>query len=137
MSSTYLTAADRSWTTVSHTPGGIFSEDDVVVTINGSATFSKNVAGSLGGGAGAILRPNGFSIVGALFNSNRATIGGALWVTSNTKQSNTFSGLTFQGNVALGDGGGLYTNAGAGQDRLHNSSFFQNRAGMDARGIPL
>lgn len=78
----------------------------------------------------AISQSDEFAIVGASFTSNRATRGGALRVASSTEQTKILSGLTFEGNLALTDGGALYTDAGAGQDRLHNSTFIHNIAGI-------
>lgn len=77
-----------------------------------------------------LLRPDEFAIVGASFDSNRATRGGALRVASSTEQPKIFSGLIFEGNIASTDGGALHTDAGAGQDRLHNSTFLHNVAGI-------
>lgn len=79
----------------------------------------------------AISQPDEFAIVGASFTSNLATRGGAVRVASSTEQPKVFSGLTFAGNFASADGGALYTDAGTGQDRLHNSTFARNIAGMN------
>lgn len=89
--------------------------------------FVENVARGLGGA----IHVNDFEqlvVRGAAFESNRATLGGAMYIASTEARLTEFSACVFDGNGAS-DGGAVYLATGSGKDTFVTSVFRDNSAG--------
>lgn len=64
----------------------------------------------------------------ALFTSNKATFGGAVYILAEDDKQTLFSECVLEGNTAE-DGGGVYLNTGPGLDIFNGSVFRNNFAG--------
>ena len=92
----------------------------------GNAEFIGNSAIS-GGGAIWSMGPYIFQVSKAIFQSNGAELGGAIYVGSTNGIETEFSGCTFEGNEAT-DGGAVYLYTGTGVDAFTKCMFRDNYA---------
>lgn len=95
-------------------------------TFGNRITFIDNVA-SKAGGAMYILGTDHFQVNYTTFRSNKADLGGAIYIASTDGKPTEFSQCMFEGNAAS-DGGALYLYTGAGVDTITASIFRDNSA---------
>ena len=108
--------------------GAVYSLEDEPVALAGDLSFVHNDAGTAGG-AMSIGDPSELSVVGALFRSNSANLGGAVSVTAVQEEQRTFMSCRFEDNTAIADGGAMQFIAGGGVDFVSSSTFRNNFAG--------
>lgn len=97
----------------------------------GSVTFLRNEAVSIGGAlwtAGAIT----LDVNDAVFESNKAGLGGAVYVIGTDRKATEFNACNFEDNEAA-DGGAIYYYTGAGLDICTTSIFRRNSASESPR----
>lgn len=88
-------------------------------------------------GLGGAMHVNGFQelgIRGVAFESNYATLGGAIFVASSEDGLTEFRECVFEGNTAS-DGGATYLATGAGLDVFTSSIFRTNYAGNEPKRL--
>ena len=96
--------------------GGIFAKDNAKLNIQDSS-ISGNTATNYGWGGGICteLKDGSITIQGSTIEGNKTTTknakGGGISIAANGSTQVTIDHNTIQGNVALGDGGGLYIDA--------------------------
>eukprot|EP00904_Undaria_pinnatifida_P012520 jgi/Undpi1/8399/HiC_scaffold_25.g10867.m1 len=113
--------------------GAPCSKVDANATSVGNAEFIGNSAIS-GGGAIWSMGPYIFQVSKAIFQSNGAELGGAIYVGSTNGIETEFSGCTFEGNEAT-DGGAVYLYTGTGVDAFTKCMFRDNYAKFSGGGI--
>ena len=68
------------------------------------------------------------NVSGTMFKSNRASLGGAVYIVSDTDNQHIFRDCGFEENTAA-DGGAVYLNTGLAVDIFISSAFRHNSAG--------
>ncbi|MEP5374326.1 MAG: hypothetical protein ABJQ14_00805, partial [Hyphomicrobiales bacterium] len=94
-----------------------------------------NTASGLGG-AIQINEHGELNITGVTFESNEATVGGAIQITSTQDTESEFRSCFFHGNRA-GDGGAMNLFTGTGVDGIFASTFRNNFAGTPTDALHL
>ena len=92
-----------------------------------SVEFIENSSPELGG-AIFVSYSDGLDISGAVFKSNEASLGGAVYILSVTNNQHIFRDCGFEENVAQ-DGGAFYLNTAMAVDIFIGSVFRNNHAG--------
>ena len=92
----------------------------------GSVTFVRNEAVNVGGALWT-ARAITLEVSDAAFESNKAGLGGAVYVVATDKKATEFSACKFDDNQAT-DGGAIYYYTGAGLDICTESVFRRNSA---------
>ncbi|CAN0375549.1 unnamed protein product, partial [Scytosiphon promiscuus] len=117
-----------------HVAGCLYLDAGGDYTSDWSVGFVNNSAVALGGAINC-FRCDQVQVGNTMFKSDKASLGGALYMLAVDDKPTFFSECVFEGNTAE-DGGALYLNTGPGVDSF-NASVFRKNFARESPGIPL
>jgi hypothetical protein len=109
--------------------------DGAAVELDG-VRFSGNEAGAAGGGGGLLLREGSLTAASTTFDANSAGYGGGVALIGSGVEEHDLRGVTFTGNGASADGGGLFL-TDADTVLVAAGLFSANLAGVGGGGASL
>lgn len=106
--------------------GAIFNDANTNAELSGTVVFSGNEAGNAGGAIFVADASSSMEIAsGAVFKSNSAKLGGAIY---NKGNLGTLDGVTFEDNTAETNGGAILNSNGGTIASISNSIFKNNKS---------
>lgn len=114
--------------------GAIFNDANTNAELSGTVVFSGNEAGNAGGAIFVADASSSMEIAsGAVFKSNSAKLGGAIY---NKGNLGTLDGVTFEDNTAETNGGAIL-NSNGGKIASITNSIFKNNTSTNGGGAAI
>ncbi len=114
--------------------GAIFNDANTNTELSGTVVFSGNEAGNAGGAIFVADASSSMEIAsGAVFKSNSAKLGGAIY---NKGNLGTLDGVTFEDNTAKTNGGAIL-NSNGGKIASITNSIFKNNTSTNGGGAAI
>lgn len=114
--------------------GAIFNDANTNAELSGTVVFSGNEAGNAGGAIFVAGASSSMEIAsGAVFKSNSAKLGGAIY---NKGNLGTLDGVTFEDNTAETNGGAIL-NSNGGKIASITNSIFKNNTSTNGGGAAI